>query len=94
MQQHSTANGRPCGHQYTAYDCLDCEVPATTTLALERLPNGEPAWLRPALCRHDSPAGPHYRNGLCPPDPEVPIPYTVTDRGRRALAMLALFGHD
>ena len=46
-------------------------------LVFERLPNGEWAWLRPA---------PRERRYV------IPTRYWLTDRGRRALAMDALFG--
>jgi len=48
-----------------------------TDLVLERLPSGELAWLRPATDRVYT----------------LPSRYWVTDLGRRALAMDALFGH-
>ena len=47
------------------------------SLVLERLPSGEWAWLRPA---------PRERSYV------IPRRYWLTDRGRRALAMDALFG--
>ncbi len=50
-------------------------------LQLERLPNGEWAWLRPEVET---------------PDPDEPIPYVLTQRGRdevaRRRAMQWLFG--
>jgi hypothetical protein len=52
------------------------ELPAGS-LVLERLPSGEWAWLRPA---------PRERSYV------MPSRYWLTDRGRRALAMEALFG--
>jgi hypothetical protein len=45
-------------------------------LVLEELPNGEPAWLRPAVDRRYV----------------LPSRYVLTDQGRRALAEDALFG--
>jgi len=45
-------------------------------LVLEELPNGEPAWLRPAATRRYV----------------LPSRYVLTDQGRRALAEAALFG--
>jgi hypothetical protein len=51
----------------------------TTNLQLERLPNGELAWLQPDR----APATRKY---------VLPSRYIVTDQARRELAMLALFG--
>jgi hypothetical protein len=45
---------------------------------LERLPNGELAWLRPSA-------------DACEPDDAL---YVITDAGRRALAQDALFAHN
>jgi hypothetical protein len=49
-----------------------------TDLVLERLPNGEYAWLRPSA-------------DACEPDDAL---YVITDAGRRALAQDALFTHN
>jgi hypothetical protein len=51
----------------------------TTNLQLERLPNGELAWLRP----EPAPAPRRY---------VLPSRYVLTDQAHRELAMLALFG--
>lgn len=64
--------------------------PATDDLVLERLPNGEHAWLRPA------PTDQLARYSLNPArvviaDTDEDPRYVLTDQGRRDLAMAHLF---
>ena len=85
MRTHSTA-----GHLAGPTD--------SAGLVLERLPNGEHAWLRPELdaaIRDAEQLGKDLTRRLGWPEPQ-PEPentrYTITDLGRRALAMARLFG--
>jgi hypothetical protein len=67
-------------------------------VVLERLPNGELAWLRPeldAVIRDAEQLGKDLARLLGRPEPESQpedTRYTLTDAGRRALAMERLFG--
>ena len=65
-------------------------------LVLERLPSGEYAWLRAELDVAIADAGQLDQDltrtlGWPEPQPDE-IRYTITDAGRRALAMARLFG--
>ena len=70
--------------------------PTPSGLVLERLPNGELAWLRPELDTAIADAEQLDQDlmrtlGWPEPQPED-VRYTITDLGRRALAMERLFG--
>ena len=71
--------------------------PTPSGLVLERLPNGELAWLRPELDAAIRDADQLDQDlirllGWPKPQPKPESRYWLTDLGRRALAMEALFG--
>jgi hypothetical protein len=84
--------------QFTAGQLAGPTDPAG--LVLERLPSGDYAWLRPELdaaIRDAEQLGKDLTRTLGWPEPRPEaepeeIRYTLTDAGRRALAMARLFG--
>ena len=89
-------------HAHSTADSETADGEPANGLVLERLPNGELAWLRRELdaAIHDAEqVDQDLTRTLGWPEPQPqPEPkdvrYTLTDAGRRALAMQRLFGED